>query len=73
MALIKCPECGKEISSLARACPSCAYPIPQASMVSLSKEPSSSLPEKSKMTGETAMRFRNPATGQIVEITNPFL
>ena len=27
MALIKCPECGKEVSSLAAACPVCAYPI----------------------------------------------
>lgn len=33
MALITCLECGKEVSSLATACPSCAYPlqgIPQA-------------------------------------------
>lgn len=27
MALIKCPECGKEISSLAVACPNCGIPI----------------------------------------------
>lgn len=27
MALIKCPECGKEISDRAEACPYCAYPI----------------------------------------------
>ena len=27
MALIKCPECGKEISSEAKACPYCGYPI----------------------------------------------
>lgn len=27
MALIKCPECGKEISDRAEACPNCAYPI----------------------------------------------
>lgn len=27
MALIKCPECGKEISSSAEKCPSCGYPI----------------------------------------------
>jgi len=31
MALIACPECSKEVSSAASACPSCAYPItPQA-------------------------------------------
>lgn len=27
MAQIKCPECGKEISSLAKTCPNCGYPI----------------------------------------------
>lgn len=27
MALIKCPECGTEVSSLADKCPKCAYPI----------------------------------------------
>ncbi len=27
MALIKCPECGKEISDKANSCPSCGYPI----------------------------------------------
>lgn len=27
MALINCPECGKEISDRARECPNCGYPI----------------------------------------------
>ena len=27
MALIKCPECGREISSFAKSCPSCGCPI----------------------------------------------
>lgn len=27
MALIKCPECGKEISDQATSCPNCGYPI----------------------------------------------
>ena len=27
MALIKCPECGREISDRAAVCPVCAYPI----------------------------------------------
>lgn len=31
MALIKCPECGREISDKAEACPNCAYPIAQLS------------------------------------------
>lgn len=25
MAIITCPECGKELSSLAKACPYCGY------------------------------------------------
>ncbi len=29
MALIKCPECGTEVSDKAIACPKCAYPIQQ--------------------------------------------
>ena len=27
MALIKCPECGKEISDTAKSCPNCGYTI----------------------------------------------
>ncbi len=27
MALIKCPECGSEISDMATSCPQCGYPI----------------------------------------------
>lgn len=29
MALIKCPECGREISDKAYSCPQCGYPISQ--------------------------------------------
>ena len=29
MALMKCPECGKEISDQAKACIFCGYPIPK--------------------------------------------
>lgn len=25
MALVKCPECGKEISDVAKACPNCGF------------------------------------------------
>jgi len=30
MALIRCPECGREISDKATACPGCGYPMPPA-------------------------------------------
>lgn len=32
MALVKCPECKREVSSAAAACPQCAYPLNSAGM-----------------------------------------
>lgn len=32
MALITCPECGKEVSDKAASCPNCGNPIAQANM-----------------------------------------
>ena len=37
MALVNCPECGKEVSEKAEACPKCAYPIRSDSMLKLQK------------------------------------
>lgn len=37
MALINCPECGKQISDKATVCPNCGYPISSASNTSSSK------------------------------------
>lgn len=37
MALINCPECGKEISEKAASCPLCGYPMKQA-VVSMDKD-----------------------------------
>lgn len=34
MALIKCPECGKQVSDKANACPGCGCPISSTSSVS---------------------------------------
>lgn len=39
MALVKCGECGKEISSMAAACPSCGHPSASASVENESTEP----------------------------------
>jgi membrane protein YdbS with pleckstrin-like domain len=33
MALMNCPECGREVSDQAEACPRCAYPIAKKSVV----------------------------------------
>lgn len=38
MALIDCPECGRQVSSAAEACPQCGYPI--SPVLPLSTEPS---------------------------------
>ena len=32
MALIKCPECGKEISDTAMNCPNCGYELKEKSI-----------------------------------------
>ena len=29
MALIVCPECGKQVSDQAESCPHCGYPVPK--------------------------------------------
>lgn len=49
MALIKCPECGKEISDKASSCPGCGYPIKQGTLDSSilkSEEASSDTPDE---------------------------
>lgn len=33
MSLIKCPDCGKEISSHAESCPHCGYPLKKKSEI----------------------------------------
>ena len=39
MALIKCPECGTEVSEKAEKCPKCAYPIsPKNSITQLKND-----------------------------------
>lgn len=37
MALITCPECGKQISSLASSCPNCGFPIKEYAVGSLTE------------------------------------
>lgn len=53
MALIKCPECEKEISDKATACPFCGYPMaPQASEAAPESTPAApaASPKKSSIT-----------------------
>jgi hypothetical protein len=46
MALIKCPECGREVSEAAVACPGCGYPIAAGAVGSGEKTPEPSRPTK---------------------------
>lgn len=48
MAMIKCPECGKDISDRAKACPNCGYPIEGVSSTSNGKENKIKEKEESK-------------------------
>lgn len=46
MALINCPECGKEISDKVKACPHCGYPLVEESI-----DPSIPKPQQVEVTG----------------------
>ncbi|MDE7295074.1 MAG: zinc-ribbon domain-containing protein [Oscillospiraceae bacterium] len=38
MALIKCPECGKKVSDMAKACPKCGMPLDNLNTTDIDKE-----------------------------------
>lgn len=44
MALINCPECGKQVSTAAQACPSCGYPIAERLAQSPEAQPVAATP-----------------------------
>jgi ABC-type multidrug transport system fused ATPase/permease subunit len=51
MPMIKCPECGKEISDLANACPNCGCPIMSSNFQATNtQEIKPYIPEKQKMS-----------------------
>ena len=39
MALIACPECGRQVSTLAQSCPSCGAPIAAQGRAGAPREP----------------------------------
>ena len=43
MALITCPECGKQVSSFAKNCPQCGYPISSHSLSSIATQPTATV------------------------------
>jgi hypothetical protein len=61
MALIRCYECGKEISSLATACPSCGAP------------PQSAIPPPLPTDGRPASRAKQLSWGTIAVLTGVVL
>lgn len=54
MALIRCPECGREISSQAPACPSCGYPLQAAGKAAAPGTPQTAL-QSPHLWGRLAM------------------
>ena len=56
MALISCPECGREISSAAPACPGCGAPIATAQSMQTIGVPVTTMQETSKrLKGHTVL------------------
>lgn len=64
MSLIKCPECEKEISDKAKACPNCAYPIAEETEV---KAPEAVIEKKENKA------IKVPMTGFLIGIALPFI
>lgn len=60
MALIACPECKQQVSNQAASCPHCGMPIQDMPIVH-SADP------------RVAERFKNPRTGQTVDLERAWL
>ncbi len=67
MSLIKCPECGKDISDQAASCPQCGYPMQRSTSGSLASELDAlvrqTLLEKGKIAAIKLYRERKPGIG----------
>lgn len=75
MALIACPECGREVSDRAVSCPGCAYPLQESPQDGLMPD---GLPYVPMVPRPHDRRGRGQAAGKIqkvqkVEITSGFL
>jgi hypothetical protein len=57
MALINCPDCGKQVSTVAKACPSCGFPV--AEKVAPSGEPSAKGPAQDELLAEVRPSWWN--------------
>ncbi len=63
MALINCPECGREVSDQAEACPRCAYPIAKKLAISRGGPPGPAPAPASEGGPENAEGPEPPAPG----------
>jgi hypothetical protein len=57
MALINCPDCGKEVSTAAKACPSCGCPV--AEKVAQTGEPAAKGPTQDELLAEVRPSWWN--------------
>ena len=62
MALIQCPECGNEVSSAAKACPKCGYPISDNSVTVIDESNITIQNPSSSRELEPQMQFPNLPT-----------
>jgi len=73
MALIKCPECGRDVSDSAVSCPHCGHPISSnnKTVVQLDSAPGK---RKRSTAADRCNNTRNPSPGKrIVFLTHPIL
>lgn len=63
MPLIKCPDCGSDVSSFVAACPKCGYPIAQA-QAAQSKKTRIKLPPNEESIMGTTLRLIDDNTGE---------
>jgi membrane protein YdbS with pleckstrin-like domain len=54
MALINCPECGKQVSTAAKACPSCGFPVAEE----VAQEPAQVTPAAAPASNELLAEVR---------------
>lgn len=66
MALIACPECGREISEKAAQCPSCGCPVAAATKTQTGAPGAQAVSDKggtSSSTGDKSFRLTKPTRG----------
>jgi len=71
MALIKCPECGKEISDSAKQCPNCGFPLEEKRHreFPLEGKKQCELPLEEKKQCESTLETNNDTPEQVASVT----